>query len=310
MIHNATPVSAAEQFCYEAPIIGQLPPEEISSRLAAMGDDEAAAEMRRSHLGDSSLEGLRFGQAKAWQHTAQQIGYISFPADTSASTLPIVPSGSVPGAPGLMNRRISIKLDRLNVHEYPGLGTHQVMVVFKAQNQLPQAPEPATFSQTYRAQQGQTAAVAGYPIFVGLNTGSTGLAFELFTINVKNNDDASMLSMLDSDLFHNGLSLLSSFQPAIGPFSNMVMGVAAAFLKRHENVKVQHHYLGLDFSPTAMGVRLAEGNYVVVQVPSDTTINWAEWVFDRSIGGIVRQADRQSLPHNYLVFRIEQHTGV
>jgi hypothetical protein len=309
MTHIATPVSAAEQICYEAPVIGQLPSEEIASRLAAMGDNDGAAEIRRGAQGDSGLESLRFGQARPWQHTAQQIGYIGFPTDTATGTLPIVSSGTVPSAPGLMHQRISIKLDRLNVHEYPGMGTHQVMVVFKAQNQLPQAPEPATFSQTYRAQQGQTAAVAGYPVFVGLNTGSAGVAFELFTINVKNNDDASMLSMLDSDLFRSGLSLLSSFQPAIGLFSNMVMGVAAAFLRRHENVKVQHHYLGLDFSPTAMGVRLAEGNYVVVQVPSDTTINWAEWVFDRSIGGIVRQADRQSLPHNYLVFRIEQYSG-
>jgi hypothetical protein len=291
------------------PVIGRLPPAEIAERLAAMGDDETAAEIRRGGGQDTGLEAWTFGPPRPWQHTAQQIGFVALPADNSAALLPIVPGGSVQPAPGLMNQRISIKLDRLNVRDYPGKGVHQVMVVFKAQNQLPQAPEPATFSQTYRVQHGQTAAVVGYPVFVGLNTGAAGVAFEVFTINVKNNDDAALLGLLESDLFRSGLSLLSSFQPAIGPFSTLVMGMAGAFLKRHENVKVQHHYLGLDFSPAALSVRLAEGNYVVAQVPTDSTLNWSEWVLDRSSGGLLRQADRQPLPHNYLVFRVEQYAG-
>jgi hypothetical protein len=290
----------------EIPVIGNFSPEETARRLEAMGDLDTAAEIRSAAGGGLELFGL--GIAKPWQHTAQQVGFIGLVTEASPVMLPIQPIGNVVSDVTLKNQKINIKLDRLNISDYPGKGIHQVMVVFKAQNQLPKASEAVSFSQTYRVQHGQTAAVAGYPVFIGLNTGLAGASFELFTINVKNEDDIALLNTMNSDTFRSGLDLLSNFQPAIKPFTEIVLGVATSFLKRNENVKVQHHYLGLDFSTAALGVRLAQGNYIVAQVPSDGAIHWDEWVFDRSTGSIVRHVDGQSLSYNYLVFRVEQHS--
>lgn len=65
--------------------------------------------------------------------------------------------------------------------------------------------------------------------------------------------------------------------------------------------------MGLDFSRNALGARLAEGNYVVVQIPSKMTVmwDWEEWAYYPSSGQIASVADRSRvIPYNYLVFGI------
>jgi hypothetical protein len=304
--HSVSEASLLDQ----VPVVGKLPPEELALRLEAMGDVEMAKEVRDEIAKSEALEGLfRVGPLKPWQHTAQQIGFVPALNDTSPTLMPILNSGDIKNDPSLKNSRINVKLDRLRVFEYPGKGLHTVMLTFKAQNQLANnAAEPVTFSHSYPIQQGQTAGVAGYPIFIGLNIGTVGAAFEFFTVNVKNEGDQGILQAMESSPFRSGLDLLTTFQPVIKPFSEIILGVATAFLKRNENVKVQKHYLGLDFSQAAYGVGLAEGNYVVAQTPSDNEINWAEWAFNRSIGAIVNRADPQAtLPYNYLVFRVDRY---
>ena len=163
--------------------------------------------------------------------------------------------------------------------DYPGGGTHRVLFDFYAQNQVPGSVEHLHFNASCRARQGQHAGVIGYPIFVGLNVGTEGMAFRCYTVNVKNDADEAFLSFLDSDAFKAGLLLASTAQPALAT--------------RHRNVPVQEFHMGLDFSSDPMGARLAEGAYLAVQIPESVQVvwDWSEWVYDPSTGHVVSRTD-------------------
>ena len=63
--------------------------------------------------------------------------------------------------------------------------------------------------------------------------------------------------------------------------------------------------MGLDFSSVATGARLAEGSYVVVQVPDrlNRMWSWDEWAYDQQTGQISLKRDGRTLiPLNYVVF--------
>ncbi len=78
--------------------------------------------------------------------------------------------------------------------------------------------------------------------------------------------------------------------------------------QRSENVAVQKFYLGLDFENMAMGCRLAEGNYIAIQVDDEIAINWERWVYKPGIGAIVHKAsDYETLPYNYVIFRVSRY---
>jgi hypothetical protein len=73
---------------------------------------------------------------------------------------------------------------------------------------------------------------------------------------------------------------------------------------------VQEFYLGLDFSPVVTGARLAQGSYVVVQIPDrlERVWDWTQWVYDTRTGQIVNRDDRRTLiPFNYVVFGVSAH---
>lgn len=66
--------------------------------------------------------------------------------------------------------------------------------------------------------------------------------------------------------------------------------------------------MGLDFSNTPMGLRLATGSYIVVQVPESLqyTWDWSQWEYDVITGRITNVID-STIPFdfNYLVFGIK-----
>jgi hypothetical protein len=202
------------------------------------------------------------------------------------------------------------------VAAYPGSGTHLVLFDFYAQNQVPGAadgtPEHLHFNATYRVRQGEQAAVLGYPIFVGLHVGSEGIAFKCFTVNIKNEDDEAFLAFLESDVFKAGLKLAAAAQPAIAPLSGMAQALTRGIASRHRNVPVQDVYLGLDFSAVPTRARLAEGAYVVVQVPEalQAVWDWRDWVYQRSTGQVLRRGSRDELiPYNYFVLGVSRYDG-
>jgi hypothetical protein len=109
------------------------------------------------------------------------------------------------------------------------------------------------------------------------------------------------------------LKLATVAQPALGPFVKLAMGVTKSIAQRNRNVSVQDFYLGLDFGGTAMGARLALGDYIAVQIPEglQTIWNWAEWVYDPNNGHIANKENpTQLIPYNYIVFGISRYEGI
>lgn len=130
------------------------------------------------------------------------------------------------------------------------------------------------------------------------------------TVNVKNEQDEAFLGFLESEAFQSGLKLATIAQPAIAPLSQLALGLTKSIAKRNRNVPVQEFSMGLDFASNPFGARLAEGDYIAVQIPMKmrTIWSWEEWVYDPRTGEIVNIDDRNLLiPYNYLVFSISRY---
>lgn len=296
----------------DIPVLGKLPADQVAIKLREVGEIEAAAAIEQETT--RSLES--FGRPKwwpfkdkAWQHTAHTFGYLA-PASSSAGPLEIRHAGNIDADQTLKNKRIKITLDHLRVAAYPGGGTHRVLLDFYGQNQAANNVEHLHFNATYRVREGEQAAVIGFPIFVGLNVGNEGVAFKCFTVNVKNDDDESFLGFLESDVFKQGLKLVSTVQPAIAPFSAMALSLTKQIASRHRNVAVQDFYMGLDFSNIATRARLATGSYLAIQIPESlqTVWDWTKWVYNPATGHVVSKADLKELvPYNYLVYSVSRY---
>jgi hypothetical protein len=296
----------------DVPVLGKLPAGEAAAKLREVNEPDVAKAIETAQSGDR----VTFGkprwwpfQDKPWHHTAHAFGYLP-PTPPAASTVTIAHAGNISPDQSLRNSRIKITLDRLRVAAYPGGGTHRVLFDFYAQNQVPGDVEHLHFNATYRVHEGEQAAILGFPIFVGLNVGNEGVAFKCFTVNVKNDQDESFLGFLESDVFKAGLKLASTVQPAIGPFSQMALGLTKSIATRHQNVAVQDFYMGLDFSSIATRARLAEGSYIAVQIPESiqTIWDWSEWHYNPANGQIVgRDQPTRLIPYNYLVYSVSRY---
>lgn len=298
----------------DLPVLGALPPEEAAAKLREVGESEAATALEAAPK-EAIAYGTRKGwwpfADKPWQHTAHAFGYLA-PAPPGSSPLPIEHAGNISADATLKKARIKITLDRLRVADYPGGSTHRVLFDFYAQNQVPGNVEHLHFNATYRVREGEQAAILAYPIFVGLNVGTEGVAFKCFTVNVKNDADEAFLGFLESDVFKAGLRLATTVQPAVAPFSAMAFGLTKTIAARNRNVPVQDFYMGLDFSPIPTRARLAEGSYLAVQIPETmhTVWDWGEWVYNPGNGRVVNKEDpTQLIPYNYLVFSISRYEG-
>jgi hypothetical protein len=300
----------------QLPVLGKLPPAQAARKLRELGEVEAATlleaaqdEVTRGRPVQADLKRWWPFQDKPWQHTAHAFGYLA-PASTGSGLLPINHAGNITSQPELKNARIKLTLDRLRVADYPGSGTHRILFDFYATHQVKARVEHLHFNATYRVRDGEQAAVIGYPIFVGLNVGTEGVAFKCFTVNVKNEDDGYFLDLLESDVFRTGLKLVSTVQPAVAVVSEMAVGLTKTIAARRKNVPVQDFYLGLDFSNILSRARLAEGTYFAVQIPEtlQTVWDWQEWMYNPGNGHLVNSADsRQLIPYNYIVFSVSRY---
>lgn len=299
----------------DMPVIGELPLKDAAARLQLIGENEVveALEARRETPSHA------FGPCKSWWelpdkpwlHTGLALGYLP-PAQTNHTSLEIRSAENIPADPTLKKARVKITLDRLRAASYPGRGMHHILIHFYAQNQIPEQTEDLHFSATYQVYEKEHAALKGYPVFVGLHVGNEGIRLRVRTINVKNDQDEAVLTLLESQVFKNGLRLMTMPQPALVPLSELALGLTKMILTRHENISVQDIDLGLDFSTLLMRPQLAEGSYLAVQLPENLAPvwDWEEWVYHPTSGLVVKREDHhEPLPYNYLVFSISRYEG-
>ncbi len=294
----------------DAPVLGEMSQEEVLAKLAEM--DDPRVEHAQADMFGGPLEAIRWpwSEPPPYMHTTMAIGYLPLlkPGETPG---PLVHAGQITPEPELRDQRIKITLDRLRVADFPGSGMHHVLFDFQGRNQArDNTVEDVHFNATYRVQEGEHAPIMGYPIFVGLNVGHDGVGFQGSTVNVKNENDEAFLAVLESDAFRSGLTLIETAQPALKPLSQIAVGMASSIAKRNRNVKVQEFNLGLDFSDVATRAKLAQGSYIVVQIPEamGTLWRWSDWVYDPESGYVVKRDDpNQAIPYNYIVFGVSKY---
>lgn len=299
----------------DLPVVGALPPEEAAAKLREVGEDEVAEALEEIQETASQVFGVGTRKHwwslpnKPWLHTTHAFGYLASGPPRN-DLLPISSLDAIHMDPTLKGARVKVTLDRLRVANYPGKGTHRILLHFFAQNQVPGQVEDLHFNATYRIREGEEAAVRGYPIFVGLSVGTEGVRLRCRTINVSNDQDEALLNVSESNVFKSGLHLATSVQPAIAPLSELAYGLAEMIAKRHRNISVQDFDLGLDFGSIPTGARLAEGAYIAVQIPEsqEPLWDWDEWVYHPPRGQVVNRANRQQvIPYNYLVFGVSRY---
>ena len=299
--------------------LGEMPAAEAATKLSAMGEDEVAEALE---LAVSGLEERpsSFGpfenlllprRAKLYLTNVHVLGFLS-DASKGENEIAISPPAMVEADDSLKNSQLVIRLDRLRAASYPGGGSHQVLFEFTSDHRTAKGLQQVRFNTTCTVREGEDAAIVGYPIFVGLGVAPEGITFDCRTVNVRNEDDLGFFAFLNGDIFKAGLTLVSTFQPALAPFGQLALAVTEAVARQGANVVVQSFRLGLDFGKTAMGARLREGTYLAVQVPPSLAAgwDWDEWIFDRHSNQIVRRGDRTAvLPYNYVAISISRHNA-
>ena len=204
----------------------------------------------------------------------------------------------------LKEAALKVSLDAFYVHNYPGMGKHRILCEFSGKNQANKESELMRFAVDLAANDESLAAHIGNPIFVGVNVGKDGLSFEGRTVNVKSEDDDLMLEALGNATFRNGLSLLTTVQPALKPFVKLAEGLVTSVAKRSANCEVFKFALGLDFSNSATSAKLGLGSYVVVQT-DEYEWDWSNFTWNTGSGLVVPKSDKNSsLKLNYMVFGI------
>lgn len=306
----------SQDFFEDMPVIAKLSPGQAAQLLREVGETDVALALEQSppaatrRKEDMSAFDIFTSKPKPWMHAAHTFGFLPQQA-VNGSGKRILAAGKVVADESLKDSRIKIMLNRLRVAAYPGGGRHTILFDFYAQNQIAGGSEDVHFNSTFKVEEGSQAGIVGYPIFLGLNVGTAGVAFRCYTVNVKNDQDEKFLAMLESSVFKKGLQLATVAQPAIGPLSELAVGITKGIASRNRNIPVQEFYMGLDFGGSRMGARLAQGDYIAVQIPMDLqkVWNWDDWEFNEETGEILNVEDSTNIPFNYIVFGVSKYEG-
>lgn len=291
--------------------IGALPTSQALELLSDAGDPhikayKAGARKQKRDVKFASFLGFGTSGTPAYKYTEHQFGFFTIAGDNPPATTAIADAAAMPPDLTLQNQALMITLDRLRIYDYPGDGRHVVLVDFSADHSTSAGRQELRFSHKYVAHEGQGAGVRGYPIFAGLRADAQGIAFQVSTINVENDDDQKILAFMGSDVLKRGLSLVDAINPAIPVVTSLLSGIVGAFASRHKNIVVQSFFLGLDFSKVQSRARLREGTYVCVQAPEEAW-DWSQWRWNRARGTIESvSTPARPIPYNYLVIGVSK----
>lgn len=283
-------------------LLGNKSKETILRYLREIGDDEAADRLMITGGAGQSL-GSYF-RTEVWGYTGLLIGFID--PDTEGNQVPVQDATSLEPDLALKDTRVKITLDRFWVQKYPGGGMHTILCEFTGKNQLREEAEELRFVLTTNANDRSSASVSGSPIFLGVSVGQNGIAFEGRTVNVRSDADEALLGALGSGPFRDGLSLLTTAQPALKPFVGLAGSLVKSVLSRSKNRPVYNFKLGLDFEKSRTSAKLRHGSFVVLQ-GDDANWSWEDVVWNAAAQQLVSRGDRTRVNYNYLVFRVSEY---
>lgn len=290
-------------YFHKADSLGAESDDAIAKYLLEIGDESAA----KRFLGSAgAAQGMgRFYGADQYAFTGVLIGFV--PPASSGQSIRIENAMTISPEHELRNKRVKITLDKFYVQSYPGNGTHRILCEFAGKNQVAGETEEMRFAMNLEARDQSSASVSGKPIFMGVTIGKDGIAFEGRTVNVRSDVDDLILDALGNDTFKNGLSLISSVQPALKPFVTLAASVVSATAKRNQNRQVYAFSLGLDFGASTTSAKLRRGSYVVVQ-GDDAEWQWSNFFLRSDSLALVTSAGKPA-PFNYMVFGVSDFEG-
>ena len=274
---------------------------ELADYLEAIGDEDGARELREAGARGQGVARL---MGKVYTHSSHVVGYIP-EGRPSGALVPIQPAFEAEPDHSLIGTQIKVTLDAFQVAEYPGLGTHTVLFDFQGRDQAGEEAQDLQFATVLTVNDNDRAAVSGVPIFTGLTVPRDGLSFKARTILIANKGDQTIIDVLQSSAFKDGLKLMGQLQPALPQLVGLAGGIAQNLVKRRWNEQVQLFDLGLDFGAGQTSARLRRGSYVVVQVPGSSMWRWSSWSFDPHTMSVVDE-DGKVAPYNVIVFGIAE----
>jgi len=280
--------------------LGSKNPNKIAEYLLSIGDEKAAARFKSAGTtGQGFMSGLLGNDPYAYMGIL--LGFVD--PDAAGSVIAISDAPTIEPDLSLKGKRVKITLDKFYVQKFPGRGKHTVLCEFTGKNQISSGAEELRFALTTDVKDKSSAAVSGVPIFLGVSVGNDGIAFEGRTINVRSDTDEKLVDALGSDAFQQGLSLLTSAQPALKPFVGLAGSVVKSIMSRNKNRQVYCFKLGLDFDGGATSVRLRRGSYIVVQADK-ASWDWKHFVWNKSALSIVHKETGKPIELNYMVFGV------
>ena len=286
--------------------IGSMSIENAICEYEALGVPERSAELKELLSADVAdrknmlLE--RAGNLKPWEYTGVGVGYIEERSDGQRPG--ISSAGPMAADATLKNARVNIKLDGFVVADYPFRGTSQVLLEVSGRHHVQEAKqeEPVSFTRKFPVRDQGAAAIVGLPLFNGLMVPPAGIGIEFRVVFVKNEKAHGYLDFLNSAPMTSGLSLVTTANPAIAPFTEIVKGLVSYVTKRHDGAVIHTGYIGLDFTGT-VGAKIRSGTYVIAQIPG-LDIDWSKWTISN---GEISSADAKTpFPFNYYLIRVEK----
>lgn len=284
--------------------LGARSPGQIGDYLVSIGDVDAA----KPFLAQAATGQAGIPLDRAFTRTDSLLGFI--PASTTpAKERDILGLGGFQAEQSLVGKRIKITLDKFYVHNYPGLGEHRILCEFSGKNQVHTEEEGLRFALKLRAKDGSGAGFSGAPIFLGLTVGADGVCFEGRTVNISSSIDEGLLQVLGTPAFQNGLSLITTAQPALKPFTGLAAAVVEHSASQSKCCQVHHFNLGLDFSNNATSARLALGSYVVAQTNPHPNWKWADLTWNQEQQLVQFRDPKKTIDFNYIVIGVSQFLG-
>ncbi|VWD48411.1 hypothetical protein BLA18628_05856 [Burkholderia aenigmatica] len=278
--------------------LGSLDNTSIHQYLVDIDDVDSAEYFRDDYAAGHNLPVPLV--ARSWQHTGLAIGFIE-PGSTRSAD--IVNALAITPDIDLIESRIKITFDKFFVHQYPGLGTHNILCEFAGKNQLPSEAEEMRFALNTSARDGNSTGIASQPIFMGVTVGADGISFEGRTVNVCSSADDEILKALDSPAFKAGLALVTSVQPALKPFTGLATSVVHSAASRARNKQVHSFNVGLDFSSTSTSAKMRLGSYLIVQTDG-TNWSWSDFIWDCNSASLRHKHNSSHVLANYMVFGV------
>lgn len=241
-----------------------------------------------------------------WEHTSYAYGFLH-DVDAGDANVALTDARNIISDNSLKNSKLTVSLDYLRIYDYPGRGAHKILLKFNAKNQFATQDEDINFNQTFSIQEGQRAPISGYPIFIGLNTGTELVQFNVDIINVLNENDERFLNVINSGIVTNGLKLLGTVNPVVPIVAEYAKGITEMIASRNKNRPITAPKMGLYFGNSAGRMKLAKGMYVAVQTSTPDQFNWSNWIYNRNFGTIQSiDGGQTELPYNYFAFSISK----